>query len=205
MLVKLGAIAAAVLTVASPALAVQVPAGKAGLVTLFSPTVVTSTSPATASFFGPTFEIFGTDGFSAIGGTFGSLSGTLSFSSVVGTTLSQSVSNFFTFDDAFGGSYSFSVSSVLTQSYAISPGVSQSFSLYLLGTTADANLGYAPTPTSLTLTFNQTGKSAFSASGTLAIPPELVPEPASWLMMIAGFGMTGAALRSRRATRVHFG
>ncbi|WP_394648694.1 PEPxxWA-CTERM sorting domain-containing protein [uncultured Sphingomonas sp.] len=29
-----------------------------------------------------------------------------------------------------------------------------------------------------------------------------VPEPATWAMMIAGFAMTGAALRRRRATRV---
>lgn len=33
-----------------------------------------------------------------------------------------------------------------------------------------------------------------------------VPEPASWMMMIVGFGLTGAALRSRRrAMRVGFG
>ena len=29
-----------------------------------------------------------------------------------------------------------------------------------------------------------------------------VPEPASWALMIGGFGLTGAALRRRRATRV---
>jgi len=27
-----------------------------------------------------------------------------------------------------------------------------------------------------------------------------VPEPASWPMMIAGFGVTGAAMRKRKAT-----
>lgn len=31
-----------------------------------------------------------------------------------------------------------------------------------------------------------------------------VPEPASWAMMIAGFGLTGAALRHRRSPRVRF-
>jgi hypothetical protein len=29
-----------------------------------------------------------------------------------------------------------------------------------------------------------------------------VPEPASWAMMIAGFGLTGAAMRRRRSTAV---
>jgi len=30
-----------------------------------------------------------------------------------------------------------------------------------------------------------------------------VPEPASWALMLGGFGMIGGALRSRRGTRVH--
>jgi hypothetical protein len=31
-----------------------------------------------------------------------------------------------------------------------------------------------------------------------------VPEPATWAMMIAGFGMTGAALRRRPTVKVSF-
>ena len=31
-----------------------------------------------------------------------------------------------------------------------------------------------------------------------AVPPGGVPEPASWALMIAGFGLAGAALRRRR-------
>lgn len=34
---------------------------------------------------------------------------------------------------------------------------------------------------------------------TIAAPPPAIPEPASWAMLIAGFGLTGAALRRRRA------
>jgi len=39
--------------------------------------------------------------------------------------------------------------------------------------------------------------SGFDAGGTGA-----VPEPASWAMLIAGFGLTGAAMRRRRVTAV---
>lgn len=35
-------------------------------------------------------------------------------------------------------------------------------------------------------------------SGVFVPPPGSVPEPASWLMLIAGFGLTGAAMRRRR-------
>ncbi|MBU6166772.1 MAG: PEP-CTERM sorting domain-containing protein [Alphaproteobacteria bacterium] len=35
--------------------------------------------------------------------------------------------------------------------------------------------------------------------GTLSISTAAVPEPASWALLIAGFGLTGATLRRRRA------
>jgi hypothetical protein len=37
----------------------------------------------------------------------------------------------------------------------------------------------------------------FSGGGTLTISPSVVPEPASWALMIAGFGLVGSALRRR--------
>ncbi|WP_235902871.1 PEPxxWA-CTERM sorting domain-containing protein [Sandarakinorhabdus oryzae] len=36
--------------------------------------------------------------------------------------------------------------------------------------------------------------------GVTSFAPGTVPEPASWAMLIAGFGLTGAALRRRRGT-----
>ena len=37
--------------------------------------------------------------------------------------------------------------------------------------------------------------------GTIIDPPGGVPEPATWAMFIAGFGLVGAAARRRRADR----
>jgi hypothetical protein len=39
-------------------------------------------------------------------------------------------------------------------------------------------------------------------SSTLPPPSGAVPEPAAWALMIAGFGLTGAAMRSRRRPAV---
>lgn len=36
-------------------------------------------------------------------------------------------------------------------------------------------------------------------------PPPAVPEPASWALMLAGFGLVGGALRGRRRSAVSFG
>jgi hypothetical protein len=46
--------------------------------------------------------------------------------------------------------------------------------------------------------------SIVSGSSTLTISAAGVPEPASWAMMIAGFGMVGAAVRRRRNTSASY-
>lgn len=51
-------------------------------------------------------------------------------------------------------------------------------------------------------TYSMTGlRFGFSAEALTVLPPPPVPEPASWVMLIAGFGMTGAAMR-RGAVRM---
>jgi len=60
--------------------------------------------------------------------------------------------------------------------------------------------GYQDTPGLLTLTTQGDGITSFSATALSA-----VPEPASWALMIAGFGMMGGMLRaSRRSVRVRY-
>jgi hypothetical protein len=192
--------------VSVPAFATAIPDGTVTVAALYSPTVNLTAAPATyTATLGNTFEVIGSGGFSDVTGLFGKMNGTLSFASTVGQTLAQSLTNFFVFNDGAGGTYNFSVDSVQTKTYSVTPGVSSSFSLYLLGTTLDSFQGLAATPTSLTLSFNSTGGSPYGASATLAVPPAgSVPEPISWAMMVGGFGLVGAAMRTNRRTAVTF-
>lgn len=197
-------------TATTPAMAAQIGNGTVTIANLYTPTVNLASSPATyTATFGNTFEVLGTGAFAGSTGLTGVQNGTLSFSSTVGTTINQTASNFFMFADGMGGNYSFTPTSVTTRTYNVTPSVTSSISLFLLGTTLDVARGFDPTPTSLTMSLNSTGASGFSSSATLAIPPatSAVPEPASWALMIGGFGIVGGSLRRRKskvATRVRF-
>jgi hypothetical protein len=51
----------------------------------------------------------------------------------------------------------------------------------------------------------------FSSSGTITqdgagmLVPPTVPEPATWAMLVTGFGLVGGSLRTRRRTVIRFG
>jgi len=49
------------------------------------------------------------------------------------------------------------------------------------------------------------GLSAAQVATIVNFTVTAVPEPASWAMMMIGFGATGAMLRRRRAPRIVFG
>ncbi|MBV8912022.1 MAG: hypothetical protein JOZ05_03145, partial [Acetobacteraceae bacterium] len=66
---------------------------------------------------------------------------------------------------------------VTTQSFTNNPGVSTSLALFVLGSMGDSHLGLTATPTSVTMTLNSTGGSAYSASATLSNPPSTPPVP----------------------------
>lgn len=200
-----GALAGAAL-LSTPATAQRIGDGNLTVANVYIPTVNLATSPSTyTATFGNTVQVLGTGSFSAATGGTGTQNGTLLFSNVVGTTINQQVTNFFTFQDGLGGFFNFTPTSVTTRTFNVTPGVSSSVSLFLLGDTVNTVRTFTPTPTSLTLSFNNTGGSAFSSSATLSIPPAdmmgAVPEPATWAMMITGFGMVGGALRRARRTR----
>ena len=55
-------------------------------------------------------------------------------------------------------------------------------------------------PSTYTLTINGTNSGAGSMGGSITIIA--VPEPATWLMMLVGFGAVGFALRRRRHPRI---
>lgn len=70
-------------------------------------------------------------------------------------------------------------------------------------------LNFAKAPTELVFTdpmvrfqslnFNRPGRSGITGSSGTGVPVAWVPEPATWMMMIIGFGGVGAILRRRRA------
>ena len=195
MKLSLAAALAAGLAFAAPAYATPLGNGTVSVANLVNPTVNLTSNPNTYTIStGQTFEISGTGAFSNLSGTLGTDSGTLSFSSTIGATIAQTVANFFTFSDAAGGTYNFSVNSVQTLTFSNQPGVASAFGLYVLGTTIDSNLGETtPTLTSLTIQATSTGSSAYSSSQTLSTPPTAVPEPMSLALL-------GSGLRIRRAS-----
>ncbi|AGH49271.1 MULTISPECIES: PEPxxWA-CTERM sorting domain-containing protein [Sphingomonadales] len=85
--------------------------------------------------------------------------------------------------------------------------VNNPFGQGVQGTTEDFYLTFNPfTLKTWDLAYSEAGvavKHSTGANLTLAIPAA-VPEPASWAMMIAGFGLTGAAMRRRPRTSVSF-
>jgi hypothetical protein len=194
---------AAAMALTAPAYAALIPTGTVSVAVNSIPAVHLNTSPAT---FGATnsltYQTAGTDGFADVAGHNGWLNGTVNFSTTVGATLAQSLADFFVFEDGHGGTYNFSVTSVNTLSYSVTPSQT-ALALVLLGTTVNTNLGYDPTATSFTLSFNSTKQSPFSASATLGV--DSVPEPTSWALMLGGFGLVGGVLRStRKKTSVVF-
>ena len=204
--IALAAVAAALTISSTPVLAAAVvPTGTMNFSGTASPTVTLTGSPNmySATNLG-TVDYSGTGGFAPTGT--GTLNGSLSFSSVVGSTTVQTpaVSDFFSFSDGSGGSYDFSVDSVTTQNYSFTP-ASTAVALYLLGSTTDASKGVAATPTSVTLQFSANGSSSFATSGSLSVPPTIsvsaAPEPGTWALMLGGVGILGGVLRAMQGRR----
>jgi len=52
--------------------------------------------------------------------------------------------------------------------------------------------------------YGPTSSDAFTLLGSTAVVQPSVPEPASWALMVAGFGMVGGAMRARKRVSVRF-
>jgi opacity protein-like surface antigen len=111
----------------------------------------------------------------------------------------------FSFTSAFGD-----FTGTLSNVVATGPASNRVLSAYALGVFTPLGIysTYDPGAASLTFSFTQNNQHSDDEAGaiqggfTLSTPPAGVPEPASWGMLIVGFGLSGFAMRRRRATTV---
>ena len=122
---------------------------------------------------------------------------------ITGSLLSSFTSNTF-----MGSAQSVELSTYLDRNNGLFGGdllASQSFS-------GQGSESYVSSLSGLTGKFSETtkyvirvGNGAASLNDTINISSGAVPEPATWAMMLAGFGFIGAALRQRRRATVSYG
>ena len=212
MRLKLTALAIIAIAASSAAQAAPFGPATASIAYTSSPVVTLNGATNMGAFSGNTL-IFSTTG-SLAGQTTGAgkAAGTINFSMTPGTTVANAISNYLIFNDTTGGNFYFDAASVVTQSFTTSAN-STSIALYVLGNSGDTGLNLSSTPTSLTITLNSTGGSAYSASATLSNPPSAspatpgtptpvptpvpTPEPVSALLLGTGLAAMGLIRRRR--------
>jgi len=188
--------------------ATQIGAGTLSVSLLFSPTVDTVNDTVTLGGANAYFSGMGSfAGFSGVGTTSGAL---FNFDPTIGHTLDYTgitfnpINSLITFSNA-GDTYSFNLDTSIkttNYSYVAGPNGDGTIALYILGDLTDSENLYSETPAAFTLTLNETGGSAWSASATLATPPvtAAAPEPASMVLLGGGLAALGF-IRRRAAAR----
>jgi PEP-CTERM motif len=134
---------------------------------------------------------FSADGNSAVA-SFNSSGAGLSFSDLYTFTLPAGFASTSLTSAAVNGTTDTAFTSVLLNSLVLTTNSS--------GAIDEKSLLNVPVPAGPnTLTVNGTSGGLYSYGGNISFTKTLpVPEPASWALMIAGFGGLGAALRSKR-------
>jgi hypothetical protein len=202
----LTALVASSVIVAVPAnAATSISKGTVDSLYLSAPTVRVDTDRATYSMTKiGTYQINATDDFMSANGSpagrIGAMNGSVEFSRTINAVLAQTLTDLFVFSDGDDGSYNFSGTSVQTLTFDDKPGVATSGSFNVFGSLLNTSRGVSATAATLRIAFSSTGGAPYSSSGTLSIGgmAAAVPEPATWAMLLVGFGMVGAAARYRR-------
>jgi hypothetical protein len=182
---------------ASSAAAIAVPAGAATIITPVG-TTFTAATPYTFSFGQSSFTLTGTG--DIFNPTAVSTGGTGQFNTIFGSPTSDFV-NRGTVTFGAGDQYA---------AFAAPTTIRFSNSDNFIGLRATDNgqtfYGYAFTTDNVINSFAFESVAGAAITATTAIQ-SAVPEPATWAMMIFGFGMTGAAMRRRKSaviTRVSY-
>ncbi len=108
----------------------------------------------------------------------------------------------FTFDFSGGDVLTGTTAGSMTPT--ATPGIANSFVTYTATGGTGRFLGATGTISGVGLLDRRPARplNQLSLNGVLNLPAVAVPEPASWALMIAGFGVTGAVARRRRAVAV---
>jgi hypothetical protein len=150
-----------------------------------------STCSATSCTFGNVIVTSGTGSFS--GFTFGTLATFLPLA--VAPYVTQQI---YTSTNTLGQTASFFTSSRLDESSK----TVGTLTSYLINDAGTIYLtGFDSTPGAFVFSANQNGTMLGSFSATAATLVSAAPEPATWAMMIFGFGLAGLRLRSARRSR----
>ncbi|WEK41727.1 MAG: PEPxxWA-CTERM sorting domain-containing protein [Candidatus Sphingomonas colombiensis] len=135
----------------------------------------------------------------------GTLSGTFTTSddlaTLIGFSITSSTNSGWPYGSYTGTTYTFGNATALFWNAA--QGLSATFSNAKLNVFFNSPLTSTGTSLNQTTSETEKGYNRYLTSGSVSAVAGAVPEPATWAMMIAGFGLVGAAMR-RRAVKVRF-
>ncbi len=135
----------------------------------------------------------------------GTLSGSFTTSddlaTLIGFSITSSTNNGWPYGNFTGTTYTLGNATSLF--WNATQGLSATFPKAKLNLFFNSPLTSTGTALNQTTSETQKGYNRYLTSGSVSAVAGAVPEPATWAMMIAGFGLVGAAMR-RRAAKVRF-
>lgn len=141
----------------------------------------------------------GSGSFAALGACVSTSPGCGTIGDIASFATAGPISGFLSIQSGGGAYASFDLGSITSVSHAA--GASGGTLTFTAAGTINFT-GYDATAGTFTLTASGNSIDSFSATLVSSAPPPAVPEPASWAMLLTGFGAIGGALRTRRSALV---